>query len=80
MLRAARRSLVALGFALLLLWRMYYGMLDQRDYGYTTAILQVPIWCAFVPILISLALLALAALDHAARDAGAHAACGRLHR
>ena len=55
-------SLVALGFAVLLLWRMYRGMGDQREYGYTTAILQLPIWWAFVPILISLALLALAAL------------------
>lgn len=55
-------SIVALSFSLLLLWRMYYGMLDQKDYGYTTAILQFPHWIAFVPILISLALLALASL------------------
>lgn len=55
-------SLVALLFSLLLLWRMYYGMLDQKAYGYTTAILQFPHWIAFVPILISLALLAVAAL------------------
>ena len=55
-------ALVALGFALLLAWRMYYGMLDQRTYGYTTAILQIPIWWAFVPILFSLVLLAVAAL------------------
>ncbi|MFC7705884.1 TRAP transporter small permease [Plastorhodobacter daqingensis] len=54
-------ALVALLFALLLLWRMYYGLNDQRDYRYTTTILQVPIWWAFVPILVSLALLALAA-------------------
>jgi TRAP-type C4-dicarboxylate transport system permease small subunit len=55
-------SIVALGFALLLVWRMYYGMGDQRTYGYTTAILQVPIWWAFVPILFSLVLLAVASL------------------
>lgn len=55
-------SIVALLFALLLLWRMYLGMLDQRTYGYTTAILQFPIWQAFLPILVSLALLALASL------------------
>ncbi len=55
-------SLVALVFALLLIWRMYYGMLDQKNYDYTTTILQIPHWMAFVPILISLALLALAAL------------------
>lgn len=54
-------SLVALGFSLLLLSRMYYGMLDQKAYGYTTAILQIPHWLAFVPMLLSLALLAIAA-------------------
>jgi TRAP-type C4-dicarboxylate transport system permease small subunit len=55
-------SLVALGFALLLLTRMSTGLADQKAYGYTTTILQFPHWIAFVPILISLALLALAAL------------------
>ncbi|GBD41161.1 hypothetical protein HRbin39_00539 [bacterium HR39] len=54
-------DLVALVFALVLLWRMSLGMLDQRAYGYTTAILQIPVWWAFVPILVSLVLLALAA-------------------
>lgn len=71
-------SLVALAFSLLMLWRMSEGMLDQKDYAYTTAILQFPTWIAFVPILISLALLALAALitliDNSAAVAGdAHA-------
>lgn len=56
-------DVVALVFALVLLWRMSLGMLDQRAYGYTTAILQIPVWWAFVPILVSLALLALAALE-----------------
>ncbi len=55
-------ALLALGFALLLAWRMWAGMLDQRAYGYTTTILQFPHWVAFIPILISLALLAVAAL------------------
>jgi hypothetical protein len=41
---------------------MWAGMLDQRDYDYTTTILQFPHWVAFIPILISLALLAVAAL------------------
>ncbi|MDZ4093846.1 MAG: TRAP transporter small permease subunit [Paracoccaceae bacterium] len=54
-------SLVALGFSLLLLWRMEAGLVDQKTYGYVTAILQVPIWAAFVPILASLALLAVSA-------------------
>jgi len=55
-------SVVALGFSLLLLSRMYFGMLDQKAYNYTTAILQFPHWVAFIPILISLALLAVASL------------------
>lgn len=55
-------SAVALVFALLLLWRMSLGMEDQRTYGYTTTILQIPIWWAFVPALVSLALLAVAAV------------------
>lgn len=55
-------AVVALGFSVLLVWRMYLGMLDYRDYGETTTILHVPIWYAYVPALISLALLALASL------------------
>jgi TRAP-type C4-dicarboxylate transport system permease small subunit len=55
-------SLVALGFALLLAQRMYLGLLDQRAFGYATTILTVRIWWAFVPIVFSLGLLALAAL------------------
>lgn len=54
-------ALIGTLFALLLLWRMFDGMLDQKAYGYTTAILQFPHWLAFIPILISLALWALAA-------------------
>lgn len=55
-------SLAALLFALLLMWRMYAGMLDQREYGYTTAILQLSHWKAYVPILFSLGLLAVASV------------------
>ena len=55
-------SLVAVAFALLLLWRMYLGMLDQRTYNYTTAILQFPLWQAYLPILVSLGLLAVTAV------------------
>lgn len=61
-------SVIALLFATLLLWRMSAGMIDQKTYGYTTAILQVPHWWAFVPILLSLALLALAAIITLRRD------------
>lgn len=53
-------SVVALIFGILLLYAMYGGMLSQRQYNYTTAILQVPIWWAYLPCLLSLALLALA--------------------
>jgi TRAP-type C4-dicarboxylate transport system permease small subunit len=59
---ALAASLLALSFALLLAWRMWDGMLDERDYDYTTTILQFPHWVAFIPILTSLALLAVAAL------------------
>lgn len=55
-------SLVALLFASLLLWRMTLGMLDQRAYDYTTAILAIPIWWAYLPILISLGFLGVAAI------------------
>jgi hypothetical protein len=55
-------SIVAPGFSALLVWRMWAGMLDQKDYGYTTAILQFPHWIAFLPILASLMLLAVASL------------------
>lgn len=67
-------SVVALLFAALLLWRMYDGMLSQREYGYVTTVVQFPIWVAFIPILISLALLMTAAaitLKEAGRAAGA---------
>lgn len=53
---------IAFGFSLLLLWRMQAGLVDYREYVETTAILQIPLWMAFVPILASLALLAVAAL------------------
>jgi TRAP-type C4-dicarboxylate transport system permease small subunit len=55
-------SIVALCFSAILVWRMSAGMLDQKAYGYTTAILQFPHWTAFIPILLSLVLLAVASL------------------
>lgn len=64
-------SLVALGVAALLVWRMTLGMLDQKAYGYTTMILQIPHWLVFPPILLSLLLLLLAAAVTLARDARA---------
>jgi len=53
-------SVVAFLFSLLLLWRMYAGMLDQKNYGYETAVLQFPNWIGWIPVLVSLALLAVA--------------------
>lgn len=58
----ALASLIAFGFGCVLVWRMSLGMLDQRDYSATTAILQIPVWWAYLPILISLLLLVAAAL------------------
>lgn len=55
-------SAIALLFAFLLLWRMSAGMLDYIAYDEYTAILGIPIWCAFPSILVSLALLSLAAI------------------
>lgn len=51
---------IALGFSLLLIWRMYYGMVDSRDYNEVTTVNGIPVWIAYVPILVSLALLAVA--------------------
>lgn len=56
----------ALLIAMLLFWRMSVGMADYRADGETTLILRIPLWWAFPPILVSLALLAIVA----ARDVG----------
>ena len=61
-------SIVALGFSLLLFWRMYAGMLDQKNYGYETAVLQFPNWIGWLPVLFSLALLAVCSLVTLIRD------------
>jgi len=55
-------STIAVLFASLLLWRMSLGMTDYREYEEYTAILSIPIWIAFPPILFSLFLLILASL------------------
>ena len=55
-------ALVALGFGVLLLWRMYYGMIDQRTYDSTTAILQIRLWGGCAAWLLSLALLLVASI------------------
>jgi len=48
---------VALGFSSLLLWRMWDGLADYREYEEVTGILSFPLWIAFIPCLMSLALL-----------------------
>ncbi|MDF0599401.1 TRAP transporter small permease subunit [Psychromarinibacter sp. C21-152] len=53
-------AIVALIFGAVLLWRMYYGMLDQRTYDTTTALLQIPLWWGYAGCLLSLALLVVA--------------------
>lgn len=58
----ALASAVALLVAALLLWRMTQGLIDQKAYRLASTILQLPIWWAYVPIVISLALLVLAAV------------------
>ena len=55
-------SLMALAFSLLLVWRMYQGLLDYQIYLETTTILQIPIWYAFVPAVLSLLLWSFASL------------------
>ncbi|MFT4828081.1 MAG: TRAP-type C4-dicarboxylate transport system permease small subunit [Paracoccaceae bacterium] len=55
-------SVVAFLFAMLLLSRMWAGMLSKMEYVDTTTILQLPHWMAYVPILVSLGLLAIAAV------------------
>lgn len=58
----ALASVIAFGVAGILTWRMWLGMADQKTYDYTTAILQVPLWWGFIPILLSLALLVAASV------------------
>lgn len=55
-------SALALVFTTILMWRMYAGLLDYQTYVEVTAILEIPLWFAFVPALISLGLWFMAAL------------------
>ncbi|MDP7546551.1 MAG: TRAP transporter small permease, partial [Alphaproteobacteria bacterium] len=54
-------ALVAVFFSTLLIWRMSDGMASYIEYEEVTTILNIPRWTAFPPILISLALLVVAA-------------------
>ncbi len=55
-------AVIALVFAIVMAWRTWIGAQDQFSYDYQTAILQIPIGYAFIPIVISLALVAVAAV------------------
>ena len=53
-------AIVALIFGAVLLWRMSAGMIDQRTYDTSTALLQIPLWWGYAACLASLALLVVA--------------------
>jgi TRAP-type C4-dicarboxylate transport system permease small subunit len=55
-------AVIAFTFSVLLTWRMSLGLQDYRRYGEITTITGFPIWTAFVPIVMSLVLLAIASL------------------
>ena len=55
-------SVVALLFSILLFWCMSQGMIDRYNYQYTSAILLIPMWIPYVPVLFSWVLLLFAAI------------------
>jgi TRAP-type C4-dicarboxylate transport system permease small subunit len=59
-------SLMAVAFAVLMLRQMWLGMLDYIEYREVMVSLRVPLWTAFPPALVSLALMLVAALITAA--------------
>ncbi len=59
---AALASLFAIAFSALLLRQMSFGLESYRQFVEVTPVLRLPLWTAFPPILVSLALLLLAAL------------------
>jgi TRAP-type C4-dicarboxylate transport system permease small subunit len=54
-------ALVAAFFSVILLWKMSNGMVSYLRYKELTTILNIPVWIAYPPILVSLVLLVLAA-------------------
>lgn len=50
-------DLLYLLIAALLLWRMWYGASEMREYGEQTMVLRLPIWTSFIIILPAMALL-----------------------
>jgi TRAP-type C4-dicarboxylate transport system permease small subunit len=59
---AAFSAIFAVAFSALLLRQMSLGFEDYLRYPEVTALLHIPLWTAFPPILLSLALLLVAAL------------------
>jgi TRAP-type C4-dicarboxylate transport system permease small subunit len=55
-------SLIAVTFSVLLTWRMTVGLQDYIEYEEITGILSIPLWWAFIPAVISLVLLTIAAV------------------
>ncbi len=55
-------SILAAVLAVLLFWRMWYGMQDSIQYREAMISIQLPVWTAYPPALFSLALLFVAAL------------------
>lgn len=55
-------ALIALAFSALLLRQMSFGLQDYITFPEVTPLLQIPLWTAFPPILVSLALLVAASL------------------
>ncbi|MFM1815938.1 MAG: dicarboxylate transporter [Pseudomonadota bacterium] len=55
-------GVIAILVSAVLLWRMTLGLNDYREYEEVTAIIGLPVWYAFVPILMSLVLLVAASL------------------
>ena len=55
-------SLLAAGLALLVGWRMWYGMWDSITYRETMISIRLPVWTAYPPALVSLGLLFVASL------------------
>lgn len=63
-------SIVAIGFSGLLIWQMTLGLQDYIEYEEYTGILNIPIWYAFIPTVLSLVLLFVAAVVSFAENIG----------
>ena len=55
-------AVVAAIFSVILIWRMSDGLASYLEYEEVTTILNIPVWIAFPPILVSLALLIVASV------------------